>query len=123
MQHYYEACKFKDTHPSFFNEFALGSGSELSNIPEMAKAAGSINGLFNGRKVRPNNIKIDSNYFNGKNKEALLKGLRAKFKYNDDLKNILLDTGNAKLQHYVSQMSPVELLDLMKVRKEIKDNM
>jgi len=122
VQHYYEACKFKDMYPSFYNEFALGSGSELSNIPEMAKAAGSINGMFEGREVRPKSIKIDNHYFNGKNKEALLKALRAKFRDNDDLKRILLDTGDAKLQHYVHRMSPVELLDLMKVRKEIRDN-
>ena len=40
---------------------------------------------------------------------------------NNDLKELLLDTKNAKLQHYVYKMSPVELLDLMRVRKELND--
>ena len=122
VEHYYQACKFKDHYPSYFNKFSLNSGSELSNIPEMAKAAGSVSGVYEGRKIRPDNIKIDPNYFNGKNKEALLKGLRAKFRDNNDLKEILMDTKDAKLQHYVYRMSPVELLDLMRIRKEIRDN-
>ena len=119
VEHYYQAAKFKDKYPSFYNEFSLDSNSELSNIPEMAKAAGSVSGMFNGRCIRPKNIKIDNNFFQGKNKEALLKGLRAKFRDNNDLKELLLDTKNAKLQHYVHKMSPVELLDLMRVRKEL----
>ena len=121
VEHYYQAAKFKDKYPSFYNEFSLDSNSELSNMPDMAKAAGTISGIYNGRCIRPKNIKIDENFFQGKNKEALLKALRAKFRDNKDLKELLLDTKKAKLQHYVHKMSPVELLDLMRVRKELND--
>jgi predicted NAD-dependent protein-ADP-ribosyltransferase YbiA (DUF1768 family) len=47
--------------------------------------------------------------------------LRAKFSQNPDLKQLLLATKKAKLEHIVSGKPAEVLKDLMRVRRELKD--
>ena len=60
VEHYYQGSKFKGT-PEFYNQFSLDSGSELSKDPLLAKAGGKT-GKFQGKRVRPKEIVIDSDF-------------------------------------------------------------
>jgi predicted NAD-dependent protein-ADP-ribosyltransferase YbiA (DUF1768 family) len=44
----------------------------------------------------------------------------SKFTQNDNLKDMLLATKNAKLQHFSRGNAPIIFTDLMKIRNELK---
>lgn len=116
VEHYYQGSKFKNKNPDFTKLFSLDSDSEISKDVSLAREAGSKAST----KLRPSNIKIDPDFYGGRNLLEREKALYAKFTQNLDLKNILLATKQAKLMKYISKSQPEVDVVLMRVRNKIQ---
>jgi predicted NAD-dependent protein-ADP-ribosyltransferase YbiA (DUF1768 family) len=116
VEHYYQASKFKNRNPDFAKLFSLDSDSEISKDVSLAREAGSKPST----KLRPSNVKIDPDFYGGRNIVEREKALYAKFTQNLDLKNVLLATKNAKLMKYISKSPPEIDVVLMRVRNKIQ---
>lgn len=116
VEHYYQGSKFKNKNPDFTKLFSLDSDSEISKDISLAREAGSKAST----KLRPSNIKIDPDFYGGRNLLEREKALYAKFTQNLDLKNILLATKQAKLMKYISKSPPEVDVVLMRVRNKIQ---
>lgn len=122
VEHYYQASKFKEGNPQFYESFSLdvNPGAALSTDPAVAEAAGGKSGKYKKTDVRPKDVSIDPNFFDGRHKDALEKALHAKFTQNADLRQVLLATKNAKLQRYKRGAPASQAEDLMRVRHRLK---
>ena len=127
VEHYYQGSKFKTNHPEFYLSFSLDSNTDLSKDVNMAKAAAGPSGKYRGELLRPKEVKVDPDFYNGRNKKELYDAQYAKFSQHDEhdldknLKNLLLATKTAKLTSHRTG-KPVQVSDeLMFVRKKLKD--
>ena len=120
VEHYYQGAKFKNGFPDFSSQFSLESESEISKSVELAVAAGGPDGKKRSKILRPTNVKIDPNFYGERSVKERELALIAKFSQNEDLKQMLLATRNAKLLHFVrgNKAEPDHLL--MKVRQLIR---
>ena len=118
VEHYYQGSKFKRQNKDFYLQFSLDSNSELSRSQAMAESAG-CSGKYKGNVVRDKNIKIDDDFFSGRDKKELEDAMFAKFSQNEDLKKILLATKKAKLRQFVRGNPPVVFNELMRVRQRL----
>lgn len=117
VEHYYQGSKFKKTHSDFYLSFSLDSGTDLSKDPMMAKAAGNKKKI-NGTLLTPLEVNIDSDFKKRESKE-LYAAQYAKFSQNEELKRLLLATGEAKLTQFVKSSEPMVQNELMLVRDKI----
>ena len=120
VEHYYQGSKFKKNNPKFYYEFSLDSGSELSKKPEMAKAAGGKSGKFKGEKLRPDGVEADSDFFGNRQHQVMEEAQAAKFNQNSDLKQMLILTKDARLEHFRRAQPPEVFYSLMKIRKQLR---
>ena len=63
---------------------------------------------------------MDPDFYGKRHKEETYAAQYAKFTQDENLKNLLLATGNAKLSHYVKGSPPVVFDNLMIIRDKIK---
>ena len=128
-EHYYQASKFKRNNKDFYIQFSLDSpDSSIAKDVDLAKAAGGQSGKFKGEVVRPKDVKIDPDFYvmpkgskYSRGEMEMEAAIRAKFTQHPDLKQILLATKKAKLEH-IRRSRPAEVFnDLMRIRRELKD--
>jgi len=126
VEHYYLASQFKKGFPDFYVKFSVESGTDISKDIEIARIAGSKSGKTKDRVVRDSKITVDPDFY----KIATVpisemerkNALHAKFSGNLELKNMLLETQNAKLLHFQRSKGHIPDILLMKVRKELVSN-
>ena len=122
VEMFYQASKFKKSHPQFYTTFAMDSGNEISKNAAMAKAMGGATGKFKGVSLRPKHIKIDDDYFSsGRAKEAMMRAQKAKYTQNNHAKEVLLATKDAKLQHYSRGQAAIIFTDTMQIREQLQE--
>ena len=67
-------------------------------------------------------VKIDEDFFtDGRNERVMYRAQMAKYKQNEAAKNVLLNTRDAKLQHFVRASKPIVFYDTMKIREILKE--
>jgi hypothetical protein len=124
VEHYFLGSQFKKGFPDFYLKFSLDSNSDISKDIELAKIAGSKSGKTKDKVLREDKIKIDPNFYTiGTNpifEEERKKAVIAKFSQNLDLKNMLLETKDAKLVNFQRSKGHIPDMLLMKIRKEIR---
>lgn len=120
VEHYYQACKFKNTNKEFFLQFSLDSNSNLSKDVELAKAAGSKSGRHKKDLLRSKDIEIDPEFYSKLSENCLEDALNAKFSQNKELKDVLIETNNARLQLYKKGTDPEISNKLMIVRNKLQ---
>jgi predicted NAD-dependent protein-ADP-ribosyltransferase YbiA (DUF1768 family) len=106
VQHYLQGIKYMKENPKYYREFSLDSGSALSKNPLLAKK------MYK-------DIPPDTN-FNMREEAERKKVLYAKYSQNIYLKNMLLNTLNAKLVHFRRGKPPLVSNELMHVRRELR---
>jgi hypothetical protein len=107
VEHYLQGSKFKNGFPDFYRSFSLNYPTELSLDVSTAKNVGDIT-KTKYKSMRPVGIKVDADYLLGRIEKERKMAVLEKFKQNEELKNILLQTKNAILTHYV-RGSPAEI--------------
>lgn len=121
VYHYFVANYFKNTNKDFYLQFTYDSQSEISKNINLVKSSISKSGKLNNILVRPENVVLDKDYNEERKRKNLYAAQYAKFTQNDDLKHLLLETKNAKLQQSNDSREPDVLEDLMIIRYKIKE--
>jgi predicted NAD-dependent protein-ADP-ribosyltransferase YbiA (DUF1768 family) len=123
VEHYKLASQFKKGFPDFYHTFSLDSDSAISKDLIKARIAGSKTGRSKDKVYRERHVTIDPDYYefgsNPRHEVERFDALTAKFCQNPDLKNMLKQTYNAKLVHFIRGREPEADILLMKLRKDI----
>lgn len=122
VTHYYLSSQYRKGFPDFSNEFSLDSESDISKDVEIAYAAVET-GKYKKKILREANITIDPDFFEvglePRYKLERQRAIEAKYTQNKDLKQILMETRNAKLISFRRGKDPLVDEQLMKLRKSL----
>lgn len=122
VTHYYLGSQYKKGFPAFSNEFSLDSESDISKGVEVAYAAVET-GRYKKKILRESNITTDPDFFEvglePRHKLERERAIEAKFTQNKDLKQVLMETRNAKLISFRRGKEPLLDEQLMKLRKNL----
>mgnify|MGYP001345220390 CR=1 FL=1 len=131
VEHYYQASKFKKENPDFYQAFSLNGEEAAAKViddpliikdlplnPGLAKSMGGKTGKFKGKLLRPKTITMDKD-FDARKDAEMEKAMYAKFSQHPELRDMLLLTKKAKLQHFSRGSPPIVFNDLMRVRKQL----
>lgn len=125
VEHYYLGSQFKKGFPDFYAKFSLDADTEISKDLALARIAGSKTGKTKDNVLREKHITIDPDFYemkeNPRNKTERITAIIAKFNQNNDLKQTLLETKQAKLLHFIRGKEPEVDIELMKLRKELQN--
>jgi hypothetical protein len=88
----------------------------------LAKAAGGKTGKLKDKQLRPDQVKVDADFFGKRHKKKMYDAQYAKFTQNEDLKKLLLATNEAKLTHHSRGAPPIVFEELMLIRDKIRRN-
>jgi len=119
VEHYLQGSKFKNGFPDFYRSFSLNTPSELSADVGMAKQVGDIT-KTKFRSLRPSGVKVDPDYLLGRMEKERKAAVLEKFKRNEDLKNILLNTKKSVLTHFIKGNPAERDAVLMNAREIVK---
>ena len=108
--------KFYENYSSY-KDIPVLTKEKIKNNIESLKSQ-----KYKGELIRPKEVKLDPDFYGKRNKEELYKAQYAKFTQNDDLKQLLLSTKDAKLTYNRKGSEPVVFDDLMIIRNKIKVN-
>lgn len=109
--HYYQASKYRKTHPDYYLQFSLDSKSEVSKDPLLAKEKGSLN-------KQDSNVSIDPDFYASRSLSERNDALEQKFAIKE-FKKILKLTHPAKLIQYKKKQEPYIDNAIMKIRKSL----
>lgn len=117
VDHYYNASKYKKGYPDFYMQFSLDSDSALSKDPVLAKKVGSKE----KHELKPKHVRIDPDFYNGRNITERNLATEAKFASNPDMRNILSSTRNAKLIRVTRGGNCTICNDIMRIRNSLTE--
>lgn len=117
VSHYIEGSKYKKNHPEIYNLFSLNSESEISNNISAVKMLEKKR-ILNGKEIIPKDVKPDEEY-SERIMDEMDDVLMAKFTQNEQLKDVLKFTKDAKLMLYNRKKPPITQYKLMEIRKKI----
>lgn len=115
VKHYVLGAKYKSDDSDFAHMLSLNSNSAVSKDMAMLKSI-SEKGKLGTEQIRKKNTKIDPNF---NEEDAVNKANYAKFSQNDKLKQVLLNTKNAKLVRYSRGKEPDPDVGLMEIRRKL----
>ena len=120
VEHFYQASKFKQNNPDYYDVFSLDSGSDLSKDPAMAKSAGGKTGKVGGKKFRHSSVRMDEDFFtSGRTNKVMYAAQYAKFTTIPEMRDVLLKTREAKLMHTVGRSSVKVYFENLVIIREI----
>jgi predicted NAD-dependent protein-ADP-ribosyltransferase YbiA (DUF1768 family) len=137
VEHFFHAIKFRNgkkpsSNYDYYKTFSLYGDRPWSTDPIFAKQAGKAGrisettGKIYDKKIGeykiPKDVTLRPDFYTNKiDKKLESLAFLAKFTQNEELKKMLLATGNAELWHYVGRGSPnLFMKNLMKVRECIR---
>lgn len=110
VEHYCIASLFKKTDPEYYLKFSLDSVSKENR--KKKKIATNIDYARKSVYEKQKELKQPSS-------KSMEDAIRAKFTQNEDLKEILSHTKNAKIVYFVPKSPPIPATMLMKIRKTL----
>jgi hypothetical protein len=123
--HYYLGSQFKKGFPDYYLKYSIDSNSNISK--DVKKAKTEYNKVVKSKKseLQVGDITIDSDFFTVRenpNFEAeRRKALEAKFEQNLDMKQLLLETQDAKLVFFERGKESLPDVLLMRVRNKLNE--
>jgi len=124
VQHYFMGSQFKKGFPDYYLKYSIDSNSEISN--DIKKATDEYNKVIKTKKsiLKEGTIIPDPDFFmireNPTNEVERMKAITSKFTQNLELKQILIETKDAKLVKFHRGKDPEPDILLMKLRNSLK---
>jgi len=119
VEHYYQGSKFKEENPDYYHLFSLDSNSEICKDAGMAKSAGGKSGKVKGKQFRPKGVDADKTFFStNRVNEEMFRAQYAKFTQNEDMRELLQATKDAKLMHHMRGHAPIFFENLVYIRNK-----
>jgi hypothetical protein len=124
VTHYFLGSQFKKGFPDYYLKYSIDSNSEISN--DVKKALDEYNKVIKTKKsiLKEGTIVPDPDFFmireNSTSEVERMKSITSKFTQNLELKQMLIETKDAKLVKFHRGKDPEPDILLMKLRNSLK---